>query len=75
MEQIIGAAVTFPALMNIAARSLAARPAMAHTIVGVTGDFVPASEVLRPTFLARLALPWSLRGSNVSPAFSSSESS
>ena len=75
VEQIIGAAVTFPALMNIAARSLAARPAMAHTIVGVTGDFVPASEVLRPTFLARLAVPWSLRGSSVSPAFSSSKSS
>jgi geranylgeranyl reductase family protein len=75
VEQIIGAAVTFPALMNVAARSLAARPAMAHTIVGVTGDFVPAREVLRPSFLARLALPWSLRGNSVSPAFSSSKSS
>ena len=75
VEQIIGLAVTFPALMNVAARSLAARPAMAHTIVGVTGDFVPASEVLRPSFLARLALPWSLGGSNPSPAFSSSEPS
>ena len=75
VEQIIGAAVTFPALMNVAARSLAARPAMAHTIVGVTGDFVPASEVLRPSFLVRLGFPWSLRGSGVSPAFSSSNSS
>ena len=74
VEQIIGAAVTFPALMNVAARSLAARPAMAHTIVGVTGDFVPASEVLRPGFLARLAIPWSVRASDVSPAFSSSKS-
>jgi menaquinone-9 beta-reductase len=59
VERIIGAAVTFPALMNVAARSLALRPAMAHTIVGVTGDFVPAREVLRPGFLAKLALPFS----------------
>ena len=75
VEQIIGAAVTFPALMNVAARSLAARPVMAHTIVGVTGDFVPASVVLRPGFLARLAFPWSFRRADVSPAFSSSKSS
>ncbi len=58
VEQIIGAAVTFPALMNVAARSLALRPSMAHTIVGVTGDFVPAREVLRPGFLLRLVVPW-----------------
>ena len=43
-------------LMNVAARSLALRPRMAHTIVGVTGDFVPAREVLRPGFLLRLLL-------------------
>ena len=58
VEQIIGAAVTFPAVMNVAARSLALRPHMAHTIVGVTGDFVPAREVLRPSFLLRLLIPW-----------------
>jgi menaquinone-9 beta-reductase len=75
VEQIIGAAVTFPALMNVAARSLAARPAMAHTIVGVTGDFVPAREVLRPSFLLKLGLPWSLRGVDVKPAFSGSKPS
>ena len=59
VERMIGAAVSFPALMNVAARSLAMRPDMAHTIVGVTGDFVPAREVLRPGFLARLITPWS----------------
>ena len=75
VEQLIGTAVSFPALMNVAARSLAARPEMAHTIVGVTGDFVPASEVLRPGFLARLALPWSLRSNPLSPVFSGSKSS
>ena len=60
VERIIGAAVTFPALMNVAARSLALRPEMAHTIVGVTGDFVPAREVLRPGFLLRLVTPWTI---------------
>lgn len=59
VERIIGVAVSFPSLMRIAARSLALRPAMAHTIVGVAGDFVPASEVLRAGFLLRLATPWS----------------
>ena len=58
VERIIGVAVTFPAVMNVAARSLALRPHMAHTIVGVTGDFVPAREVLRPGFLFRLLVPW-----------------
>jgi flavin-dependent dehydrogenase len=59
VERIIGAAVSFPALMNVAARSLELRPEMAHMMVGVTGDFVPAREVLRPAYLARLLLPWS----------------
>jgi menaquinone-9 beta-reductase len=58
VERMIGVAVTFPAVMNLAARSLALRPQMAHTIVGVTGDFVPAREVLRPSFLLRLLVPW-----------------
>jgi len=58
VERIIGVAVTFPAVMNVAARSLALRPHMAHTLVGVTGDFVPAREVLRPGFLVRLLVPW-----------------
>lgn len=57
VERIIGGAVTFPPLMSIAARSLALQPAMAHTIVGVAGDFVPAREVLRIGFLLRLLSP------------------
>jgi len=75
VERIIGAAVSFPALMNVAARSLALRPSMAHTIVGVTGDFVPAREVLRPGFLARLMVPWTVGGSDVAPALTNTESS
>ena len=65
VERLIGTAVSFPSLMSIGARSLALRPEMAHTIVGVTGDFVPAREVLRPGFLIRLAWPF---GSRPTPA-------
>ena len=73
VERIIGAAVTFPRLMNVAARSLALRPAMAHTIVGVTGDFVPAREVLRPGFLLRLGRAVALGASAVTPALTNPE--
>ncbi|HUQ84266.1 MAG TPA: FAD-dependent oxidoreductase [Gemmatimonadaceae bacterium] len=75
VERIIGAAVSFPVLMNVAARSLALRPAMAHTIVGVTGDFVPAREVLRPGFLAKLALPFSFDTAPTPSAAPSSKAS
>lgn len=56
VERLIGAAVAFPPLLNVAARSLEHRTDMAHTLVGVTGDFVPASEVLRVGFLMRLLI-------------------
>jgi flavin-dependent dehydrogenase len=75
VERIIGTAVSFPALMNLAARSLSLRPAMANTIVGVTGDFVPAREVLRPGFLLRLALPWTVGGPDVAAPLSDSRPS
>ena len=74
VERIIGAAVSFPALMNVAARSLEVRPEMAHTMVGVTGDFVPAREVLRPAYLARLVMPW-LPPRRVAPTLTTHESS
>jgi flavin-dependent dehydrogenase len=73
VERIVGAAVSFPALMNVAARSLALRPHMAHTIVGVTGDFVPAREVLRPGFLVRLLMPWMLGAKRPSAALTNPE--
>jgi len=75
VERIIGAAVSFPGLMNVAARSLALRPSMAHTMVGVTGDFVPAHEVLRVGFLARLMLPFSFGRAPVTPTLTPSEPS
>ena len=74
VEQIIGTAVSFPTLMNIGARSLSLRPAMAHTIVGVTGDFVPATEVLGASFLLRLAWPWVPRRARVASTMPSPES-
>jgi hypothetical protein len=46
---------------------------MAHTIVGVTGDFVPAREVLRPGFLGRLLIPWALWPKRPSPALTDPE--
>nr|MBA3890203.1 FAD-dependent monooxygenase [Gemmatimonadaceae bacterium] len=54
VEQLIGIAVSSPMLMNRAARALAAQPAMADLLVGVAGDFVPPSAVLRPGFMIRL---------------------
>lgn len=56
VERMIGTAVAFPALLERAASVLSRRPAMADLLVGVTGDFVPASAVLNPAFLARLLL-------------------
>jgi flavin-dependent dehydrogenase len=57
VEKLIGTAVAVPALMNHAARTLGARRDMADLLVGVTGDIVPAREVLRPGFLLRLVAP------------------
>ncbi|MFN2564324.1 MAG: NAD(P)/FAD-dependent oxidoreductase [Gemmatimonadaceae bacterium] len=54
VERIIGGAVASAFVMNRAARALAARRDLADLLVGVTGDFVPAREVLRPAFVLRL---------------------
>jgi flavin-dependent dehydrogenase len=54
VEQCINAAVSFAPAMNYFATTLAARKDMADLLVGVTGDFVPASEVLRLTYLLNL---------------------
>ncbi len=57
VEQLIGTAVAFPALMNHAARVLSRRTDVADLLIGVTGDFVPAREVLRPGVLWRMLVP------------------
>jgi geranylgeranyl reductase family protein len=54
VEWIIGAVVASPRLTNRAARVLAARKDMADLLVGVTGDFVPASAVLNARYILSL---------------------
>lgn len=54
VERLVGTAVAFPALLDRAAAVLSTRRDMADLLVGVTGDFVPPREVLRPRFLAQL---------------------
>jgi len=63
VERLIGAAVGWAPAMNYFSRTLAARKDMADLLVGVTGNFVPAREVLRPAYLLNL-----FRSSNGSPA-------
>ncbi|MBC7842553.1 MAG: FAD-dependent monooxygenase [Gemmatimonadaceae bacterium] len=57
VERAIGAAVSSPLLMNHAARVLGARRDLADLLIGVTGDFVPAAAVLRPSFLLHFLDP------------------
>jgi geranylgeranyl reductase family protein len=56
VEKLIGGTVAVPALINHAARALTRRPEMADLLVGVAGDFIPAREVLRAGYFARLLL-------------------
>jgi len=56
VERLIAATVAVPALINHAARALSRRKEMADVLVGVAGDFVPASQVLRVGYFARLLL-------------------
>jgi len=54
VERLIGVGVASPTIVNRAARALAGRKELADLLVGVTGDFVPASRVLTLSYLARL---------------------
>jgi flavin-dependent dehydrogenase len=56
VERLIGYGMYLPALFDRAVERLGARPGMAHTLIGVTGDFVPAARVLNPQFLTRMIL-------------------
>ena len=56
VERAIGAVVGAAPLINRAARSLSARKDLADLLIGVTGDFVPAREVIRVGYL------WSVFG-------------
>jgi flavin-dependent dehydrogenase len=57
VERLIGTAVAIPALLNHAARVLSRDRDLADLLIGVTGDFVPPSAVLRPRTLLRLLVP------------------
>ncbi len=61
VERAIGAAVSSAMLMNHAARVLGGRRDLADLLIGVTGDFVPATAVLRPSFLLNFLDPRSWR--------------
>ena len=52
---MIGFGMLAPALFDRAVHRLERR-GLAHTLIGVTGDFVPAREVLRPGFLAAMVV-------------------
>jgi flavin-dependent dehydrogenase len=56
VERLIAGTIAVPALINHAARALSRRREMADLLVGVAGDFVPASQVLRVGYFARLLL-------------------
>jgi geranylgeranyl reductase family protein len=60
LERIVGMAIAYPYFMNNAAKVLSQRKDMADLLVGVAGDFIPTSLVLRPRFLFNLF---------ISPAF------
>jgi 2-polyprenyl-6-methoxyphenol hydroxylase-like FAD-dependent oxidoreductase len=55
VERLIGYGMQFPLLFDRAVGRLGRR-GLAHTLVGVTADFVPARAVLNPVFLARMLL-------------------
>ncbi len=54
VEKLIAGTVSVPALINHAARALSRRKEMADLLIGVAGDFVPPSQVLRVGYFARL---------------------
>jgi len=54
VEKVIGAVVGTVPLINRAAKSLSARKDLADLLIGVTGDFVPAREVIRVGYVWRV---------------------
>jgi menaquinone-9 beta-reductase len=55
LERLIGYAMLLPPLFDRAVERLERR-GLAHTLIGATGDLLPAREVLHPGFLARMVL-------------------
>jgi flavin-dependent dehydrogenase len=67
VERLIGSTVAFAPAINYFARTLETRKDMADLLVGVTGDFVPAREVLRPSYLLNLFRPSGGGDGNAAP--------
>ncbi|HEY4305263.1 MAG TPA: FAD-dependent monooxygenase [Gemmatimonadaceae bacterium] len=61
VERVIGAVVGSVPLINCAARNLSVRKTEADLLIGVTGDFIPASEVVRLSYLWKVFSPFSPR--------------
>lgn len=55
LERLIGWAMYAPGLFDRSVERLERR-GLAHTFIGVTGNFVPVREVLNPRFLARMVI-------------------
>jgi flavin-dependent dehydrogenase len=54
IERIIGYAMLCPPLFDRAVARIGRRRGMADTLIGVTGDLLPARRVLNPLFFARM---------------------
>jgi flavin-dependent dehydrogenase len=54
VERLINAAIRHAPVVNYFAETLSTRKDMADLLVGVTGNFVPTSEVLRPGYILNL---------------------
>jgi flavin-dependent dehydrogenase len=54
LERIIAWVVGHPFALDHVARRLQSKPHLADLLVGVTGDFIPAGQVLRPGFTRQL---------------------
>jgi flavin-dependent dehydrogenase len=51
VERVIAAVVASPWLINRAARTLERRRDMADLLIGVTGDFIPAREIVNARYV------------------------
>lgn len=56
VERLIGFGMLAPRLFDRAVARLGRRGRMAHTLIGVTADMLPARRVLNPLFLARMVV-------------------
>lgn len=54
VERVVSWMVAHPAWLDHVARRFADKPALADLLVGVTGDFVPPSQVFKPSYVWQL---------------------